>query len=89
MRPTIKTGYPVVIQDTAGPKTGIACDTTDYERTGRLELVYVDHAFTVRKTTVVWRGADFGWLDPDSRGVVVENDPALEPFVTTVKNGRY
>ena len=89
MRPKIKIGYPVVIHGKDLTKTGIACDAAAYETSGRLDVVYVDASFKARKTTVLWRGTRFEWLDPDALGVNVEDDPTMEAFVTTVKNGRY
>ena len=49
----------------------------------------VDPAFKARRTTVVWRDGRFEWADPSTPGIDAENDPALETYVTTVKNGRY
>lgn len=89
MHPKIKAGYPVVINGEDFSKTGIVCNADNYENTGQLDVVYVDPSFKARRTTVVWRDARFEWLDPTSPGVNVEADPAMEAFVTTVKNGRY
>ena len=89
MRPKIKTGYPVVIHGKDSSKTGIVCNADNYEYAGQLDVVYVDPSFKARRTTVVWRATRFEWLDPAAPGINVESDPAMERFVTTVKNGRY
>jgi hypothetical protein len=89
MPPKIKTGYPVTIHGHAFTKVGVVCDASDYTTQGILQVIYVDAAFKARKAAVVWHKTRFEWVDPSSPGTNAENDPALEPFVTTVKNGRY
>ncbi len=89
MRPTIRPGYPVTIHGKEFTKVGIVCDASAYDLDGTLQVVYVDPAFKARRTTVVWRETRFEWNDPASPGVNAENDPALEAYVTTIKNGRY
>lgn len=93
MRPKIKIGYPVTVHD---PKTadrhttkvGIVCQTQDYETTNRLDVVYVDAAFKAWRGTATWTGEHFEWI-PDQPSISAEDDPTLEAFVITVKNGRY
>jgi hypothetical protein len=89
MRPTIRPGYPVTIHGKTFTKVGIVCDVSAYDADGILQVVYVDPAFKARRTTVVWRASRFEWADPSSPGADAENDPSLETYVTTVKNGRY
>lgn len=89
MRPKLRTGYPVTIHGQAFTKVGIVCDVSAYDAAGTLQVVYVDPAFKARRTTVVWRDGRFEWADPSTRGIDAENDPTLETYVITVKNGRY
>lgn len=89
MRPKLRTGYPVTIHGQAFTKVGIVCDVSAYDVDGTLQVVYVDPTFKARRTTVVWRDGRFEWADPSTPGVNAEDDPALETYVTTVKNGRY
>ena len=89
MRPKLRKGYPVTIHGQAFTKVGIVCDVSTYDVDGTLQVVYVDPAFKARRTTVVWRDGRFEWADPSTPGVNAEDDPALETYVTTVKNGRY
>lgn len=89
MRPKLRKGYPVTIHGQAFTKVGIACDVSAYDVEGTLQVVYVDQAFRARRTTVFWRGDRFEWADPSTPGIDAENDPALETYVITVKNGRY
>lgn len=88
MLPKIKTGYPVTIHSHAGSKVGIVCDISAYA-SGILGVVYVDEAFTARRTQVIWHESYFTWLPEHFPGQCAENDPELQIFVTTVKNGRY
>ena len=89
MRPKIRTGYPVTIHGHAFTKVGIVCDASAYESDDILQVVYLDPTFKARLTTVVWKGERFEWADPSTPGTDAETDPALETYVTTVKNGRY
>lgn len=89
MLPKIRVGYPVTIHGHLFTKVGIVCDTSTYAQTGILDVVYVDAAFKAWRSNVVWRETRFEWTDPSSPGLDAENDPQLESFVTTVKNGRY
>ncbi|NLW82743.1 MAG: hypothetical protein GXY42_13895 [Desulfovibrionales bacterium] len=89
MRPRIKPGYPVTIHGHAFTKVGIVCDDSGYDASGKVDVVYVDAAFKAWRTTVVWRESRFEWCEPNQPGVSAENDPQLELFVVTVKNGRY
>ena len=89
MLPKIKAGYPVTIHSNTGNKIGIACDISSYASKGILDVVYVDETFRARKTRVVWHQSHFTWLPESFPGQCAENDPNLQNFVTTVKNGRY
>ena len=89
MRPKLRKGYPVTIHGHDFTKVGIVCEVSAYDVDGTLQVVYVDPAFKARRTSVVWRDGRFEWADPSTPGVNAEDDPALETYVTTVKNGRY
>ena len=89
MRPKIRVGYPVTIHGHTFTKVGIVCDASTYDTHNTLQVVYVDAAFKAWRTSVVWRETHFEWSDPSSPGTNAEDDPELEPFVNTVKNGRY
>ena len=89
MRPKIKTGYPVTIHGHTFTKVGVVYDASAYDTRNTLQVVYVDAAFKARRTTVVWKDDRFEWSEPSYPGVNVENDPDVELYVTTVKNGRY
>lgn len=88
-RPKIKTGYPVTIHGQTFTRVGIVCALPDYHDHGLLDVIYVDATFRARRTSVVWRKNRFEWADPGNPGILAEDDPALKPFVVTVKNGRY
>jgi len=89
MLPKIRQGYPVRIHGQTFTRVGIVCDVSTYASDGTLQVVYMDQAFTARRTTVVWRETRFEWADPASPGESVENDPTLAPYATTLRNGRY
>ena len=89
MQPKIKSGYPVTIHGHAFTKVGIVCDTSAYDTSGILGVVYVDESFKARQTQIIWNNSRFEWLPTLLPGQCAENDPQLHHFVTTVKNGRY
>lgn len=88
-RPRIKAGYPVTIHGQTFTRVGIVCGLSTYDEQGLLDVVYVDASFRARRTSVIWQGTRFEWVDPANPGVLAEDDPVLKPFVVTVKNGRY
>ncbi|MEJ5243020.1 MAG: hypothetical protein WHT64_05610 [Desulfomicrobiaceae bacterium] len=88
MPPKLRPGYPVPFSSPHGRKVGIAVDTHLAEE-GRAQVVYVDAAFKARLAWLRWHEAGWHWAEPELEGPSAEDHPELEPYIFTVKNGRY
>lgn len=88
MPPKIRPGYPVPFFSHHGRKVGIAVDAHMAEA-GRVQVVYLDTAFKARLAWLRWQETQWCWDELGPDGPCAEDNPDLEPYVITVKNGRY
>lgn len=88
MPPKTRPGYPVPFLYHGVRKVGVAVDASLADE-GRVRVVYLTAAFKAHLAWLRWQDNAWTWAEPGQDGPSAEEDPALAPFVFTVKNGRY
>ncbi len=88
MPPKIRAGYPVPFLYHGTHKVGIAVDSSLVAE-GMVRVVYLTSAFKAHLAWLRWQDNTWVWAEPTHDGPSAEDNPLLEPFVITVKNGRY